>query len=156
MDQARLYASHATFLLTNPLFLSVSFLKGCQDIGCCRICGGQFKEGNKKKKAHLDWIAAHPISLDHQSFFLRSTWFNIAKMDCDIFLLGFQARSFEVTAMHSAMERSKDASAERAFQSLPRHLRRRAASHNIKRLPVRLRERARREVSQKTARASCI
>ncbi|KAF9349670.1 hypothetical protein BGX34_001667 [Mortierella sp. NVP85] len=38
--------------------------------------------------------------------------------------------------MHSAMERSKDASAERAFQSLPRHLRRRAASHNIKRLPV--------------------
>ncbi|KAK3822612.1 MAG: ribonucleases P/MRP protein subunit POP1-domain-containing protein [Benniella sp.] len=62
-------------------------------------------------------------------------------------VVGFvEARSFEVTAMHSAMERSKDASAERAFQSLPRHLRRRAASHNIKRLPVRLRERARREV----------
>ena len=48
--------------------------------------------------------------------------------------------------MHTGMERSKDASAERAFQSLPRNLRRRAASHNIKRLPVRLRERAMREV----------
>ncbi|KAF9958011.1 hypothetical protein BGZ72_001040 [Mortierella alpina] len=57
-----------------------------------------------------------------------------------------EARAFEINAMHTGMERSKDASAERAFQSLPRNLRRRAASHNIKRLPVRLRERAMREV----------
>ncbi|KAG0210747.1 hypothetical protein BGX28_009022 [Mortierella sp. GBA30] len=57
-----------------------------------------------------------------------------------------EARAFEINAMHTAMERSKDAAAERAFQSLPRNLRRRAASHNIKRLPVRLRERAKREV----------
>ncbi|KAG0369036.1 hypothetical protein BGZ54_000544 [Gamsiella multidivaricata] len=44
------------------------------------------------------------------------------------------------------MERSKDSAVQRAFQSLPRNLRRRAASHNIKRLPVRLRQRAMREV----------
>lgn len=33
-----------------------------------------------------------------------------------------------------------------AFQSLPRGLRRRAASHNIKRIPVKLREKAKGEV----------
>lgn len=57
-----------------------------------------------------------------------------------------QARAFEINAMHTAMRQSKDSAAQRAFQSLPRNLRRRAASHNIKRLPVRLRERAMREV----------
>ncbi|KAG0015916.1 hypothetical protein BGZ80_009548 [Entomortierella chlamydospora] len=57
-----------------------------------------------------------------------------------------EARAFEINAMHSAMESSKNSAMQRAFQSLPRNLRRRAASHNIKRLPVRLRERARREV----------
>lgn len=40
----------------------------------------------------------------------------------------------------------REAGTQRAFQSLPRHLRRRAASHNIRRLPARLRERARGEV----------
>lgn len=35
----------------------------------------------------------------------------------------------------------------RTFQSLPRHLRRRAASHNPKRVPKRLRSRAAAEVS---------
>ncbi|KAG0346029.1 hypothetical protein BG004_002619 [Podila humilis] len=44
------------------------------------------------------------------------------------------------------MKQSKDSAAQRAFQSLPRNLRRRVASHNIKRLPVRLRDRATREV----------
>lgn len=41
----------------------------------------------------------------------------------------------------------REAGTQRAFQSLPRHLRRRAASHNIRRLPTRLRSRARFEVS---------
>jgi ribonuclease P/MRP protein subunit POP1 len=35
----------------------------------------------------------------------------------------------------------------RAFQSLPRHLRRRAASHNPRRVPKRLRDKATFEVS---------
>ena len=34
----------------------------------------------------------------------------------------------------------------RAWQALPRHLRRRAASHDVRRVPVRLREKARAEV----------
>ncbi|KAI1314457.1 hypothetical protein EDD11_002159 [Mortierella claussenii] len=57
-----------------------------------------------------------------------------------------EARAFEINAMHTAMESSKNSAVQRAFQSLPRNLRRRAASHNIKRLPVRLRDRAKREV----------
>jgi hypothetical protein len=36
---------------------------------------------------------------------------------------------------------------QRAWQALPRHLRRRAASHDVRRVPLRLREKARAEVS---------
>lgn len=36
---------------------------------------------------------------------------------------------------------------QRAWQALPRHLRRRAASHDVRRVPARLRERAKTEVS---------
>ncbi|GAA5908631.1 ribonuclease P/MRP protein subunit POP1 [Sporobolomyces salmoneus] len=62
-----------------------------------------------------------------------------------------QARAFEITAMQRAMKSAKEAGTQRAFQSLPRHLRRRAASHNIRRLPLRLRERAKAEVPKDAA-----
>ncbi|GAA5962704.1 hypothetical protein JCM3765_006172 [Sporobolomyces pararoseus] len=62
-----------------------------------------------------------------------------------------QARAFEITAMQRAMKTAKEAGTQRAFQSLPRHLRRRAASHNIRRLPLRLRERAKAEVPKDAA-----
>ncbi|ORY00772.1 POP1-domain-containing protein [Basidiobolus meristosporus CBS 931.73] len=58
-----------------------------------------------------------------------------------------EARSFEINAMQNAIRRAKEGAVQRAFQSLPRHLRRRAASHNVKRLPVRLREKALREMA---------
>lgn len=38
-------------------------------------------------------------------------------------------------------------STQRAWQALPRHLRRRAASHDVRRVPARLRERAKAEVN---------
>ncbi|EPX73761.1 RNase P and RNase MRP subunit [Schizosaccharomyces octosporus yFS286] len=53
-----------------------------------------------------------------------------------------ESRSFEISALQDAMHRSKHSSAQRAFQALPRCLRRRAASHNIKRIPKALRDRA--------------
>lgn len=40
----------------------------------------------------------------------------------------------------------RSAASTRAWQTLPRHLRRRAASHDVRRVPVRLREKARLEV----------
>lgn len=56
------------------------------------------------------------------------------------------ARAFEIQALEDGMQRSKNALTTRAFQKVPRSLRRRTASHNVKRVPRRLRTRARREV----------
>ncbi|KAK9898144.1 POP1-domain-containing protein [Cystobasidium minutum MCA 4210] len=58
------------------------------------------------------------------------------------------SRGIEISAMEKAMKASRDSGAQRAFQSLPRHLRRRAASHNIRRLPKRLRAKAKLEIVQ--------
>lgn len=56
-----------------------------------------------------------------------------------------EARAAELGNMVKAV-RSK-MGGKRTFQQLPRHMRRRAMSHNVKRLPRRLREAARKEVS---------
>ncbi|KAJ2958269.1 hypothetical protein NQZ79_g6113 [Umbelopsis isabellina] len=56
-----------------------------------------------------------------------------------------QARAFEINAMESSIKTASVALNHLAFQSLPRGLRRRAASHNIKRIPVKLREKAKAE-----------
>ena len=53
-----------------------------------------------------------------------------------------QARAFEIKALEAAMRLAPSAGAQRAFQSLPRRLRRRAASHDVRRLPLRLRAKA--------------
>lgn len=51
-----------------------------------------------------------------------------------------QARESEVKTMEKALRNATEFSgAARVFQTLPRHMRRRAASHNVKRLPARLR-----------------
>lgn len=64
------------------------------------------------------------------------------------------SREFEISAMEQAQLNSKYAASTRAFQSVPRTLRRRAASHNVKRIPKRLRNRALREMQQSLAGAS--
>ncbi|SPQ19526.1 1a6b6753-2ef5-41fc-933f-dbd50ff6c1f2 [Thermothielavioides terrestris] len=65
------------------------------------------------------------------------------KLDLQKFL---NAREFEIKALESSMRKCKAANATRVFQSVPRAMRRRTASHNAKRVPKRLRERARREM----------
>lgn len=57
------------------------------------------------------------------------------------------ARATEINALQRELQQSKYAVTRRAFQTLPRHMRRRAASYNIKRLPIRLRLRAIDEVT---------
>ncbi|KAI0688915.1 POP1-domain-containing protein [Earliella scabrosa] len=57
-----------------------------------------------------------------------------------------EARAFEINAMHEAMENARGNSTQRAWQQLPRHLRRRAASHDVRRVPLRLRDKARAEM----------
>lgn len=57
-----------------------------------------------------------------------------------------KAREFEIKAMENSMGKSKFALSTRAFQQVPKELRRRTASHNVKRMPKRLRARAAKEV----------
>ncbi|XP_038246122.1 ribonucleases P/MRP protein subunit POP1 isoform X5 [Dermochelys coriacea] len=57
-----------------------------------------------------------------------------------------QARAAEISAMLKAV--TQKSSNSLVFQTLPRHMRRRAMSHNIKRLPRRLREIARKEAEK--------
>ncbi|KAG8967748.1 hypothetical protein FRC05_001927 [Tulasnella sp. 425] len=56
-----------------------------------------------------------------------------------------EARSFEVGAMQKAMQTAREDASKRVWQTLPRHMRRRTASHDSTRVPVRLREKARAE-----------
>lgn len=58
------------------------------------------------------------------------------------------SREFELKQLQSAILKSKHSSSTRVFQSLPRKLRRRTASHNVKRIPKRLRQRALREMQK--------
>ncbi|CAK41308.1 hypothetical protein CBS63078_9518 [Aspergillus niger] len=57
-----------------------------------------------------------------------------------------EAREYEIRSLESGIQRSKNALTSRAFQKVPRSLRRRTASHNVKRVPKRLRARAKREM----------
>ncbi|TBU44510.1 POP1-domain-containing protein [Dichomitus squalens] len=57
-----------------------------------------------------------------------------------------ESRAFEINAMHEAMHNARSNSTARAWQQLPRHLRRRAASHDVRRVPLRLRDKARAEM----------
>lgn len=59
-----------------------------------------------------------------------------------------KAREFEIKAMEASMGSSKKTLSARAFQQLPKDLRRRTASHNVKRVPKRLRVRAAKEVRE--------
>ena len=57
-----------------------------------------------------------------------------------------KAREYEIKAMEASMGGSKKALSSRAFQQVPKELRRRTASHDVKRVPKRLKVRAAKEV----------
>lgn len=65
------------------------------------------------------------------------------ELDLQAFL---KAREFEIKALEDGITRSKKALTTRAFQQVPKELRRRTASHNVKRVPKRLRSRAAKEM----------
>lgn len=67
------------------------------------------------------------------------------ELDLQAFL---SAREFEIRALTDGMRKSKAVNNRRAFQLVPRGMRRRTASHNVKKLPTRLRPRARREQAE--------
>lgn len=59
-----------------------------------------------------------------------------------------KAREFEVRSFERAQLKVKASQVARVFQNLPRVLRRRTASHNVKRIPKRLRNRALNEMAK--------
>ncbi|CAK4033818.1 Ribonucleases P MRP subunit pop1 [Lecanosticta acicola] len=69
--------------------------------------------------------------------------FSNGELDVERFV---KAREYEVRALEEGMSRSKKALSKRAFQQVPKDLRRRTASHNAKRVPKRLQSRAKREM----------
>lgn len=58
------------------------------------------------------------------------------------------AHEFEIRSLEQSMATSKAVSSTRAFQQVPRGLRRRTASHNAKTVPGRLRARAKKEMKE--------
>lgn len=60
------------------------------------------------------------------------------------------ARAFEIRSLEKGIISSKHVNSQRAFQKVPRELRRRTASHDVKRVPKQLRKRARREVREQS------
>lgn len=69
--------------------------------------------------------------------------FKNGELDVDKFV---KAREYEIRALEEGMSQSKKALTKRAFQQVPKDLRRRTASHNVKKVPKRLQARAKREV----------
>lgn len=67
------------------------------------------------------------------------------ELDLQAFLA---AHEFEIRSLEQSMATSKAVGASRAFQQVPRGLRRRTASHNPKRVPRRLRSRAKKEMQE--------
>lgn len=67
------------------------------------------------------------------------------ELDVQAFL---KSREFEIKALEDGMQRSKHGLSTRAFQEVPRDMRRRTASHNVKRVPKRMQNRAAREMRE--------
>ncbi|RMD43105.1 hypothetical protein DV735_g1995, partial [Chaetothyriales sp. CBS 134920] len=59
-----------------------------------------------------------------------------------------KGRQFEIKALESSIQKARKTLMSRAFQQVPRHMRRRTASHNVKKVPRRLRKRAEREMRE--------
>ena len=57
-----------------------------------------------------------------------------------------KAREYEIKALEKSMQKNRHGLTTRAFQHVPRKLRRRTARHNVKKVPRRLRRRAEKEV----------
>ncbi|KAA8569324.1 hypothetical protein MFRU_004g01440 [Monilinia fructicola] len=81
--------------------------------------------------------------------FIMTQTADAALKNGDLDLQSFlNAREYEIKALEDGMQKSKGALSTRAFQQVPRDMRRRTASHNVKRVPTRLQKRAAREMKE--------
>ncbi|GAB7355068.1 hypothetical protein MBLNU459_g5658t1 [Dothideomycetes sp. NU459] len=91
---------------------------------------------NKRQKVQRD---ARTLSVQ-----TTSKAFKNGELDVGAFV---KAREYEIKALEEGLARSRKALTQRAFQQVPKELRRRTASHNVKRVPKRLRKQAVKEMS---------
>lgn len=90
--------------------------------------------------------AAKRVKISEARQILTQTSDKAVNQNGDLDVSAFvKAREFEIRAMGANMSGSKKALSSRAFQQVPKDLRRRTASHNVKRVPKRLRARAAKE-----------
>ncbi|CAD0056292.1 unnamed protein product [Aureobasidium pullulans] len=90
---------------------------------------------NKRQKTQRD---ARTLAVQ-----TSSKAFKNGELDVGAFV---KAREYEIRALEEGMARARKGLTQRAFQQVPKDLRRRTASHNAKRVPKRLRRQAVREV----------
>ncbi|KYK59888.1 ribonuclease P complex subunit Pop1 [Drechmeria coniospora] len=100
--------------------------------------GGQAANAHRHKRAKLN--TARNIPIQPADAALKD-----GELDLQAFVA---AHEFEIKSLEQSMSTSKAVSTGRAFQMVPRGLRRRTASHNPKKVPRRLRARARREMAE--------
>ncbi|KAH0558430.1 hypothetical protein GP486_004909 [Trichoglossum hirsutum] len=96
------------------------------------------RNGNARERKRAKILDARTIATQTSEKALKS-----GRLDVNAFV---QAREFEIRALEEGMANAKKSSTRRAFQQVPRDMRRRTASHNVKVVPKRLRARAEKEV----------
>ena len=115
--------------------------------------------GNKKRKDHPQSSASSQAPRQtgrnskrvkiHDARTILTQTSDAALKNGDLDVQSFlKAREFEIKALQDGMQKSKRALTTRAFQQVPRDMRRRTASHNVKRVPKRLQRMAAREMKE--------
>ena len=100
----------------------------------------QKQESNKRPKTDHRARLRDARTISKQTSLIA---FKNGELDVEKFV---KAREYEICALEDGMSKSKERLMRRAFQQVPKELRRRTASHNVKRVPKRLRARAKKEV----------
>ncbi|KAI9863112.1 MAG: hypothetical protein M1813_003932 [Trichoglossum hirsutum] len=98
------------------------------------------RNGNARQRKRAKILDARAIATQSSDKALKS-----GRLDVNAFV---QAREFEIRALEEGMASAKKSSTRRAFQLVPRDMRRRTASHNVKVVPKRLRVRAEKEMAE--------
>ncbi|PBP28340.1 POPLD domain-containing protein [Diplocarpon rosae] len=112
--------------------------------------------GNKKRKDPPDSSAGSQnprgkgrnfkrVKYDARSILTQSPDGALKNGELDLHTF-LKSREFEIKALQNGIQKSKQSGTARAFQLVPRDMRRRTASHNVKRVPKRLQKRAVKEM----------
>lgn len=98
------------------------------------------KDADRSHQRRADIHAARAIPAQEPQDALKD-----GELDLQAFVA---AHEFEIRSLEQSMATSKASGMSRAFQKVPRALRRRTANHNAKRMPKRLRARATKEMEE--------